>query len=54
MTKPGISLRNCAVDLLREAYFERNNPEKKHMLNRVRLVEDFTPSDFKLRKYLHQ
>ena len=26
------------------------NPEKKHLLNVVRLVEDFTPGDFELRK----
>ena len=27
-----------------------NNPQKKNLLNGVRLVEDFTPGDFELRK----
>ena len=48
---PGILFRNCTVgpfkrSLLRAA----KNPQKKNLLNGVRLVEDSTPCDFELRK----
>ena len=50
--KPGILLRNCVVGLSRGTYFEPSakNPQKKHLLIGVRLVEDFTPGNFELRK----
>ena len=51
MAKPGILLPNCTVDLSRVTYFEpTKNPEKKYLLNGVRLFEDFTHNDLELRK----
>ena len=51
MAKLGILLPNYTVDFSRGIYFEpTKNPEKKYLLNGVRLVEDFTPGDFELRK----
>ncbi len=38
--------RPFKTNLLRAA----KSPEKKHVLNGVRIVEDFTPGDFELRK----
>ena len=42
--------RPFKINLLRAA----KNPQKKNLLNGVRLVEDFTPGDFELERKLCQ